>query len=128
VDSALRRRFYFLGFIPTAAPVDRVLGNWLAANDLDPEPAALLRALNAAIDDEDFAIGPSYFITKDGSLPDLKRVWSNAIVPLLQERYYGTGHDLGQFELDALRRRIIAEADETAAQTDGEGDGSGDRT
>jgi len=128
VDSALRRRFYFLGFIPTAAPVDRVLGNWLAANDLDPEPAALLRALNAAIDDEDFAIGPSYFITKDGSLPDLKRVWSNAIMPLLQERYYGTGHDLGQFELDALRRRIITEADETAAQTDGEGDGSGDRT
>jgi len=125
VDSALRRRFYFLGLIPTAPPVDLVLDNWLAANDLDPEPAALLRALNATIDDEDFSIGPSYFITKDGSLSDLDRVWTNSIMPLLQERYYGTGQDLSRFELKALRRHLTAEADQTQTHAGGEGHGNG---
>jgi hypothetical protein len=125
VDSALRRRFYFLGLIPTAPPVDLVLDNWLAANDLDPEPAALLRALNATIDDEDFSIGPSYFITKDGSLSDLDRVWTNSIMPLLQERYYGTGQDLSRFELKALRRHLTAEADQTQTDAGGEGHGNG---
>ena len=33
----------------------------------------VLRELNAAIDDEDFSIGPSYFMTGDGSLPNLER-------------------------------------------------------
>ena len=31
VDAALRRRFYFVPFIPTAEPVKDVLGKWLEA-------------------------------------------------------------------------------------------------
>jgi hypothetical protein len=111
VDSALRRRFFFEELSPTKPPVDTVLEQWLAANDHDPDAAVLLRALNAAIDDEDFSIGPSYFITRDGGLPDLERIWANAIMPLLRERYYGTTEDLGRFELAALRRRLEADAD-----------------
>lgn len=71
----------------------------------------LLRALNDAIDDEDFSIGPSYFITREGTLPDLDRIWANAIMPLLREHYYGTTEDLERFELAALRRRLEADAD-----------------
>lgn len=44
-------------------------------------------------------------------------------MPLLQEALLRHGHDLVQFEFDALRRRVIAEADETAAQTDGDESG-----
>jgi hypothetical protein len=118
IDSALRRRFYFLELSPTAPPVAEVLDSWLQSNDLEPEPAILLRALNAAIDDDEFAIGPSYFITK-GDEPNLDRIWANAIMPLLQERFYGTDRDLGHFELAALRRRIAHEADTGAPDDDG---------
>ena len=111
VDSALRRRFLFLEMSPTKAPVENVLEQWLSAHDHDPDAAMLLRALNTAIDDDDFSIGPSYFITRDGSLPDLERIWANAIMPLLHDRYYGTAEDVGRFELAALRRRLDADAD-----------------
>lgn len=111
VDSALRRRFFFEELSPTKPPIDAVLEQWLAVHDHDPNAAVLLRTLNDAIDDEDFSIGPSYFITRDGALPDLERIWANAIMPLLHERYYGTTEDLGRFELAALRRRLEADAD-----------------
>ena len=111
IDSALRRRFLFQELSPTKPPVDTVLEQWLAAHDHDPDAAVLLRELNAAIDDEDFSIGPSYFITRDGTLPNLELIWANAIMPLLRERYYGTNEDLERFELAALRRRLEADAD-----------------
>ena len=119
VDSALRRRFYFMGLIPTREPVDRVLDKWLAAHGLPPEPSALLAELNRAIDDEDFSIGPSYFITKDGRSPDLERIWTHAIMPLLEEHYYGTGRDLdAEFGLTATRRRVAAAADTSETESD----------
>ena len=43
---------------------------WLEHHDLDPEPASLLDALNKNIDedaDDEFAVGPSYLMTADGS-------------------------------------------------------------
>jgi hypothetical protein len=111
IDSALRRRFLFHELSPSKPPVDTVLEQWLAAHDHDPDAAVLLRELNAAIDDEDFSIGPSYFITRDGGLPNLDQIWANAIMPLLRERYYGTNEDLERFELAALRRRLETDAD-----------------
>jgi 5-methylcytosine-specific restriction protein B len=111
VDSALRRRFFFEELSPTKPPVEDVLERWLEANDHDPEAAVLLRALNAEINDEDFAIGPSYFIKRDGTLPDLERVWRNQVIPLLREHFYGTEVSLDRFELSALRKSIAADAD-----------------
>jgi 5-methylcytosine-specific restriction enzyme B len=115
VDSALRRRFYFVGLIPTREPVDRVLTEWLAAHELDPEPAALLRALNDAIADDEFAIGPSYFITRDGAAPRVEDIWRHQIIPLLEEHYYGSGREIElEFGLSAIRTRVAAAADESA--------------
>jgi hypothetical protein len=121
VDSALRRRFYFMGLIPTREPVDRVLDDWLAAHELPPESAVLLAELNRTIDDEDFSIGPSYFMTKDADAPDLERIWAHAVMPLLEEHYYGTGRDLeAEFGLAAIRKRVAAAADATEAEPDGD--------
>lgn len=111
VDSALRRRFRFLELSPTKPPVDSVLERWLGAHDHDPTAAVLLRALNEAIDDEDFSIGPSYFMQRDGTVPDLDLLWAAEIMPLLRERYYGTRKELERFELDSLRKRLDADAD-----------------
>jgi 5-methylcytosine-specific restriction protein B len=118
VDSALRRRFYFFPFLPTVPPLEGVLASWLESRGLDPEPAELLKALNAALQEaqpgDEFAIGPSYFMTRDGA-PDLERVWEYAIQPLLEERFYGmrTAEEIRKdFGLAAIRRRLAPEATE----------------
>jgi DNA polymerase III delta prime subunit len=117
VDSALRRRFYFVGFVPNREPVKSVLRKWLERHELDPEPAALLDKLNETIGEEDFAIGPSYFMTPDGSQPRLERAWEHALKPLLEEHFYGAGRDVEvEFGLASLRRRLIEEADAETAE------------
>ncbi len=115
VDSALRRRFYFVGFLPTREPVKSVLRKWLERHELDPEPAALLDKLNEAIGgDDDFSIGPSYFMTPDGGAPRLEQVWEHALKPLLEEHFYGADRDIeAEFGLKSLRRRLAEEADAT---------------
>jgi 5-methylcytosine-specific restriction enzyme B len=118
VDSALRRRFYFVPFLPGDPPIRDVLVGWLNSKGYDDEPARLLEELNAALADrgasgDEFAIGPSYFITKDGE-PDVERVWSHAIMPLLEERFYGglTREQIeSEFGLRAIRARLEREAE-----------------
>ncbi len=44
VDSALRRRFYFQGLVPTRWPVNELLRTWLNEHGLEPDPAAPRRA------------------------------------------------------------------------------------
>lgn len=104
VDSALRRRFYFQALMPTRPPVNQVLRGWLARYGFDPEPADLLDELNGLIEDEEFAIGPSYLMTSGGQPPRLEHVWERSILPLLEEHYFGTQRDVrGEFGLAALR-------------------------
>jgi len=108
VDAAMRRRFYFQGLFPTEPPVDGLLGRWLTRKGLPIEAARLLAALNDTIDDEDFAIGPSYLMTpKVGEPGGLDRIWRTAILPLLTEHYFGEGRDIdAEFGLAALRARV----------------------
>ena len=116
VDAALRRRFYFVPFLPNELPVGNVLLEWLKRNNHSDEPARLLVALNKAIGDHEIAIGPSYFMGPDGSLPDLDRVWEHAIVPLLEEHYYGTGVVVhNEFGLATLRKTLSDEDQEVLA-------------
>ena len=106
VDAALRRRFYFVPFIPTEAPVGAVLGSWLKKHGHGDEPARLLDLLNKEIANDEVAIGPSYFMTDPESEPDLERIWKRAIMPLLEEYYYGTKWDRSRFDLTKLKARL----------------------
>jgi 5-methylcytosine-specific restriction protein B len=117
VDAAMRRRFYFQSLFPTAPPVDGLLGRWLVRLGLEAEPARLLAALNDAINDDDFAIGPSYLMTKRVAEPGgLDRIWRTAVLPLLAEHYFGEGRDIeAEFGLAALRARLQAKPDAFAA-------------
>jgi|GEM_PF-907235 len=108
VDAALRRRFYFVEFSPVKPPVSEVLALWLDEHGLDPEPARLLDRLNREIDDDDFSIGPSYFMNRGGEQPNLEQIWERGIMPLLREHYYGTGWDPGRFSLDTVRKLVEA--------------------
>lgn len=126
VDAALRRRFYFRAFLSTEEPVSAVLTNWLAHHGFDDEPARLLEALNTDIADDEVAIGPSYFMTDNGAPPNVERVWQYAILPLLEEYYYGTGRVVSrEFSLDRLRKRLAAEGEsQTEAITTTAAEGS----
>lgn len=106
VDAALRRRFYFVPFMPREEPVRDVLGKWLKRHKHNSEADDLLRLLNDRIGNDDIAIGPSYFITTGGP-PNLERIWKHSIMPLLEEHYFGTGQDVATlFGLEALRNQL----------------------
>ncbi|WP_086828636.1 AAA family ATPase [Streptomyces sp. NRRL B-24572] len=107
VDAAMRRRFAFFELSPRTEPTAGLLGRWLEREGKDPEPADLLDALNARIDDPDFAIGPSYLM-KPGVYRDggLDRTWRTKILPLLEEHHYGEGLDIAaRYGLDSLRQQ-----------------------
>lgn len=108
VDAAMRRRFYFHAFFPDRYPVDGVLRSWLRDNGLGAEPAKLLAELNRRIDDPDFSIGPSYLMSKNIREGDrLERVWKQAIMPLLEEHFFGEGRDIeATFGLSAVRSSL----------------------
>ncbi|MER5782835.1 DUF4357 domain-containing protein [Streptomyces mobaraensis] len=108
VDAAMRRRFAFVELSPRTEPTRGLLSRWLESKEKDAEPAALLDALNARIDDPDFTIGPSYLMKKvifqEGGL---ERTWRTKILPLLEEHHYGEGIDVEKrYGLTALRRSL----------------------
>lgn len=121
IDVALRRRFYFVPFMPSEKEVGGVLRGWLSNNGLDDEPARLLDALNERIAKNEVAIGPSYFMTRDGSAPSLERVWRHAIMPLLEEHYYGTTRQVHEeFGLEKLRAAVAPVAPEESESGEAE--------
>ncbi|MEV6254463.1 AAA family ATPase [Nocardia sp. NPDC051911] len=90
VDSAMRRRFAFTSLHPSDEPTRSILRNWLKAKGHSTMVADLVDMLNDTIEDEDFKIGPSYFmrpeaITKRG----MDLTWRTSIIPLLQEYHFG---------------------------------------
>lgn len=110
VDAAMRRRFYFVEFFPQRPPIEALLRAWLLQRNRDEAPADLLDELNARLDDEDFAVGPSYLMNDEASSPEgLERIWRHAVLPLLEEHHFGTGVDVAaRFGLAALRKAVAA--------------------
>ncbi|MET9435494.1 DUF4357 domain-containing protein [Streptomyces sp. NPDC006551] len=110
VDAAMRRRFAFVELSPRIDPTRGLLRSWLESKEKEPEPADLLDALNARIDEPDFKIGPSYLM-KPGVYREggLERTWRTKILPLLEEHHYGEGVDIeGRYGLPALRRALAS--------------------
>ncbi|WP_216900441.1 AAA family ATPase [Nocardia alni] len=90
LDSAMRRRFAFVSLHPSEEPTKGVLRQWLASNGYDTEAADLMDTLNSEIEDEDFKIGPSYFMRPAAlSAQGIERTWRTSILPLLEEYHYG---------------------------------------
>nr|WP_308057816.1 AAA family ATPase [Streptomyces sp. LBUM 1486] len=121
VDAAMRRRFAFVELSPRTEPTSGLLERWLTGEKKDTEPADLLDALNARIDDVDFRIGPSYLM-KPGVYRDggLERTWRTKILPLLEEHHYGEGVDIEKrYGLAALRASLAVR--KAAGDQDGEG-------
>ena len=90
LDTALRRRFSFIEMNPEPKKLN---DPEFICNEIDLE--ALLTAINARIEkllDKDYCIGHSYFMTiknRKQPLKELKIIFQNKILPLLQEYFYG---------------------------------------
>lgn len=96
VDYALRRRFYFVRFMPVENNEATVLARWLQAQHLDnpvrQRVLARFVALNLKVSEHlspDFQIGHSYFMNANVGHPaGFDRVWTRAIQPLLEEYFH----------------------------------------
>lgn len=90
LDTALRRRFSFVEMSPEPELIRKV-GRSDQGTVEGIDLTHLLKTLNRRIEkllDKDHAIGHSYFLLV-ASLKDLKSVFQNKIIPLLQEYFYG---------------------------------------
>ena len=90
LDTALRRRFSFIEMNPEPGKLST---EEFKCTGIDLE--ALLKAINARIEkllDKDYCIGHSYFMTiknRQSPLEEIKTIFQNKILPLLQEYFYG---------------------------------------
>jgi len=120
VDAAMRRRFYFVPFLPSEAPINGLLRRWLERRGLDVTPADLLDELNRRIGDAEAAVGPSYLMAQTAvTSSGLRRVWRHAILPLLAEQYFGHAIDLEKrFGYDSLLSAVTALSDAEVVGTE----------
>ena len=93
LDTALRRRFEFEEMLPNSS----LLSN-ITCEGIEFEP--LLNAINGRIEkllDKDHQIGHSYFMNSNNtlSITDLRGIFKNKIMPLLQEYFYGDFGKIG---------------------------------
>lgn len=92
LDTALRRRFSFTEVMPNPKVLK---GKKVSEIALDK----LLETINKRIEvllDRDHTIGHSYFIKiENDAVEDLKMVFKNNIIPLLQEYFYGDYEKIG---------------------------------
>lgn len=104
LDTALRRRFEF-----KELPPQPELLNFDIEGDIEPDE--MLRAINRRLEkllDRDHCIGHAYFyaLRRKPTLQDLKQVFRNKLIPLLQEYFH---NDWGKIGLvlgkDFVRKR-----------------------
>lgn len=115
LDSAMRRRFAFFELHPDVAPVKGILGRWSEQHPQTLPVATLFELLNESIRDREDRIGPSHLLrTDDLDEGDLRAVWEESILPLLEERHIGTGVDVHvKYGLDALLAAVTTDTDPT---------------
>lgn len=107
LDSALRRRFYFIPFRADVPPVSDVLRTYLGRQH--PEylwVADAVALANEKLDDPAVAIGPSHFIRADLDDAWIARVWDHGVMPTLEDHFYGQPDRLAQFQLDRIRQEV----------------------
>ncbi len=86
MDTALRRRFQFIELMPDASVLSGI-----NIEGIDVE--AMLEAINERIEvlfDREHTIGHAYFmpLVKDGTIEKLADIFSNSVIPLMQEYFY----------------------------------------
>jgi 5-methylcytosine-specific restriction enzyme B len=117
MDAALRRRFYFQSFLPGEPPIAGLLDRWLSRHTPALRwVAEILDRVNRQIDDPHFAVGPSYFLRKDLTADWVEAIWEHAVLPYLEEQYFGDEDQLVRFRLSALRDDVDDDSNPAAVR------------
>ncbi len=123
VDAALRRRFYFFNFFPDQPPVQGLLRRWLRRENPGAEWVAdLLDAANRKLNDRQLGIGPSYFMRGDLDESRVQFIWEQAVLPYIEEHFFGEEDRLREFAYDALRPKPNAQPSTPDAGDDENGE------
>ena len=121
VDAALRRRFYFFNFFPDQPPVEGLLSRWIAKNSPgNAWVADLVDMANGKLEDRHLGIGPSHFMKKDPPMDEdrVRFIWEQAIIPHIEEQYFGDENKLKELAFDGLKRELDGAPAEPAADGD----------
>lgn len=112
LDSAMRRRFSFFELHPDVPPVAGILDRWTAAHPQTVDISALFAELNSRIRDREDRIGPSHLLrTEDLSRQALDAIWTENLMPLLEERHLGSAVDVhATFSLEVLLEKVTPPA------------------
>ena len=104
IDSALRRRFYFVPFFPDEPPIKGLLRRWLEKNKPSMVWVAdVVDEANRRLGQRHAAIGPSYFLRTELTEEWVSLIWEHAILPYLAEQFFGEEDRLRDFSLELLR-------------------------
>lgn len=115
IDAALRRRFFFVPFFPNEAPINQVLPKWLQQHK--PQllwVARLVQEANERIGDVNAGIGPSYFMRPGLDDTWVRLIWNHAVIPYLEEQFFGDDERLRGFNLDVLLTAMEPQLDDAA--------------
>ncbi|MFN7611215.1 MAG: AAA family ATPase, partial [bacterium] len=107
LDAALRRRFYFLEFFPDRWSVEGLLRRWLDRHR--PEMvwvADIVDLVNRELSDRHLAIGPSHFMKDNLDAAWVEKIWRHAVLPYIEEHFFGEPDRVRDFELARLRARL----------------------
>ena len=123
VDLALRRRFHFVEFHPDKEPINGLLERYLKekkVQDMDWIVGVVDDANKQLPDQQDAAIGPTYFMKEDLDEEMADRIWKRNVIPYVEEQLYGAPDRLAEIQ------RIWSKATGKAEAQDG-GDGDGEQ-
>ncbi len=111
LDQALRRRFHFVSLFPGESVVDGMLSRYLEAHHRELLWLAdVLAEANERLGDRNVAIGPSHFMRDDLDERIISRIWRHSVLPTIQEHFFGEDDRLADYQLDALREAVTADA------------------
>jgi 5-methylcytosine-specific restriction protein B len=103
MDYALRRRFAFLRLDPDY----ELLARYHATTGFDSSGlVTVLREVNAAIGDPNYALGISFFLRQD-LRPQLEDVWRMEIEPYLEEYFFDDTGRAEPFAWERVRGRLL---------------------
>lgn len=123
MDSALRRRFRFIDLYPTEGECAGLLSRWLDTHGKLDEFGWLpdvLELANSELGDREVAVGPSYFLVKPEQLSEerIEMLWRHAVLPYLEEQFFGDPGRVKSFELGTLRKALERRAAGETGLTD----------
>ena len=109
MDAALRRRFYFAPFFSDQPPIQGLLRRWLERDNPSMRWLAdLVELANDKLADRHLGVGPSYFMGNGEELDEVRarRIWRRAVIPYIEEQYFGNEDRLAEFDFDRLKAEL----------------------